>query len=94
MFAACGNPNPVRTAKDDMWLTLPVRAANLANPEGLQRSRGEHETMLDPLRGTGACALAQLNNDHMRGSRNDHIAQKAQTAASPSSLAERTGSRS
>ncbi|WP_428032844.1 GntR family transcriptional regulator [Ancylobacter sp.] len=94
MFEACGNPYLVRTAKDYMRLTLPVRAANLASPQGLQRSRGEHEIMLDLLRGTDGWALAQLNIDHMRGSKNDYIARAAQTAASPSPLTERTGNRS
>lgn len=94
MFEACGNPYLVRTAKEYMRLTLPVRASNLADPEGLRRSLSEHDIMLDLLRGTDGWALAQLNIDHMQGSKNDYIARATQTVTSLAAPMKRTGNRS
>src|ERR1700686_4923406 len=43
LFAACGNPYLVRSLQDYMGLTLPMRAKNLADREGLALSRRQHE---------------------------------------------------
>lgn len=83
MFAACGNRYLVQTVQDYMRLTLPMRAANLADDEGLQRSVREHDIMIALLDGTDTWALAQLNVDHMQRSKTDYIARVAQVASSP-----------
>ncbi|MCJ8141397.1 GntR family transcriptional regulator [Ancylobacter sp. A5.8] len=89
MLEGCGNPYLVRTAKDYMRLSLPVRATNLADGEGLQRSLREHDHMIALLRGSDAWALAQLNIEHMQASKSDYLARAAQA-----STLERTGTRS
>ena len=57
--------------RDFMSLTLPMRAKNLASPEGLGRSIRQHEMMVDLLRTTDGWALAQLTVDHMQHSKDE-----------------------
>ena len=45
LFSACGNPYLVRSLQDYMNLTLPMRAKNLADSEGLALSRRQHEML-------------------------------------------------
>ncbi|RXF74139.1 GntR family transcriptional regulator [Hansschlegelia zhihuaiae] len=73
LFSACGNPFLVRTLCDYMALTLPMRAKNLADPEGLARSRREHELMIELLRGGDSWPLAQLCVDHLQTSKADYL---------------------
>src|SRR3569832_1758646 len=61
LFAACGNPYLVRSLQDYMNLTLPMRAKNLADTEGLALSRRQHELMIEHLRGRDSRELAQHN---------------------------------
>ena len=46
--------------------TLPMRTRNLADREGLARSRRHHELMIELLKGRDSWALAQLCVDHMQ----------------------------
>lgn len=78
MFAACGNPYLVQTVQDYMRLTLPMRAANLADEAGLRRSVREHDAMLALLAGTDPWSLAQLNIEHMQSSKIAYINRVAQ----------------
>ncbi|QCI65983.1 GntR family transcriptional regulator [Phreatobacter stygius] len=73
LFAACGNPYLVRSIQDYMGLTLPMRAKNLADTEGLRISRQQHDIMIALLRGRDSWALAQLCVDHMRFSKTDYL---------------------
>ena len=73
LFAACGNPYLVRSLQDYMNLTLPMRAKNLADPEGLALSRRQHEIMIELLRGRDNWALAQLCVEHMQYSKADYL---------------------
>jgi DNA-binding GntR family transcriptional regulator len=66
LFSACGNPYLVRSLRDYMNLTLPMRAKNLADSEGLALSRRQHEFMIELLRGRDSWAFAQLCVDHMQ----------------------------
>ncbi|MFT0861830.1 GntR family transcriptional regulator [Ancylobacter sp. G4_0304] len=93
MLEGCGNPYLVRTAKEYMRLTLPIRAGNLADGEGLQRSLREHDHMIALLRGSDAWALAQLNVAHMQASKTAYLARLAQMAARAATQ-DRTGTRS
>jgi DNA-binding GntR family transcriptional regulator len=60
-----------------MNLTLPMRAKNLADREGLALSRRQHELMIELLRGRDSWALAQLCVDHMQYSKADYLARIA-----------------
>jgi DNA-binding GntR family transcriptional regulator len=73
LFSACGNPYLVRSLQDYMNLTLPMRAKNLADREGLALSRQQHEFMIELLQTQDNWALAQLCVDHMRYSKSDYL---------------------
>lgn len=73
LFSACGNPYLVRSLQDYMNLTLPMRAKNLADSEGLALSRRQHELMIELLKGRDSWALAQLCVDHMQYSKVDYL---------------------
>lgn len=81
LFAACGNPYLVRSLQDYMNLTLPMRAKNLADPEGLAQSRRQHDMMIELLKGRDSWALAQLCVDHMQFSKSDYLARIADETA-------------
>ena len=73
LFSACGNPYLVRSLQDYMNLTLPMRAKNLADTEGLAQSRRQHELMIELLKGRDSWAFAQLCVDHMQYSKSDYL---------------------
>ena len=73
LFSACGNPWLVRSLRDYMNITLPMRAKNLADTEGLALSRRQHELMIELLKGRDSWALAQLCVDHMQYSKSDYL---------------------
>jgi DNA-binding GntR family transcriptional regulator len=73
LFSACGNPYLVRSLQDYMNLTLPMRAKNLADREGLELSRRQHEIMIELLQGRDNWALAQLCVEHMQYSKADYL---------------------
>jgi DNA-binding GntR family transcriptional regulator len=74
LFSACGNPYLVRSLQDYMNLTLPMRAKNLADRQGLAQSRRQHDLMIELLKGRDSWALAQLCVDHMQFSKSDYLA--------------------
>ena len=59
LFSACGNPYLVRSLQHCMNLTLQMRAKNLADRDGLELSRRQHEIMIELLQGRDNWALAQ-----------------------------------
>jgi DNA-binding GntR family transcriptional regulator len=67
----------VRSLQDYMNLTLPMRAKNLADRDGLAQSRRQHELMIELLKGRDSWALAQLCVDHMQFSKKDYLARIA-----------------
>src|SRR5262249_799548 len=73
LFSASGNPYLVRSLQDYMNLTLPMRAKNLADTEGLAQSRRQHELMIELLKGRDSWAFAQLCVDHMQYSKSDYL---------------------
>jgi DNA-binding GntR family transcriptional regulator len=73
LFSACGNPYLVGLLQDYMNLTLPMRAKNLADKEGLALSRRQHDLMIELLKGRDGWALAQLCVDHMQFSKSDYL---------------------
>lgn len=80
LFSACGNPFLVKTLRDYMALTLPMRAKNLADPAGLARSRREHELMIALLEGEESWPLAQLCVDHLQTAKADYLGRVASGA--------------
>ncbi|WP_341989088.1 GntR family transcriptional regulator [Azorhizobium sp. AG788] len=87
LFSACGNPYLVKSLQDYMGLTLPMRAKNLADRDGLDLSRRQHDLMIELLRGRDNWALAQLCIAHMEPSKADYLDRVASSRA-PVSLAE------
>jgi len=73
LFSASGNPYLVRSLQDYMNLTLPMRAKNLADKDGLALSQRQHEFMIELLRGRDNWALAQLCVEHMQYSKSDYL---------------------
>ena len=73
LFSASGNPYLVRSLQDYMNLTLPIRAKNLADKEGLSLSRRQHDMMIELLLGRDNWALAQLCVEHMQYSKADYL---------------------
>jgi DNA-binding GntR family transcriptional regulator len=73
LFAACGNPYLVQSLQDYMGLTLPMRAKNLADRDGLRVSIQQHDMMISLLRGNDNWALSQLCVEHMHSSKADYL---------------------
>jgi DNA-binding GntR family transcriptional regulator len=73
LFAACGNPYLVGSLQDYMGLTLPMRAKNLADRDGLRLSIQQHDIMIALLRGNDNWALSQLSVEHMHSSKADYL---------------------
>lgn len=73
LFSASGNPYLVHSLQDYMNLTLPMRAKNLADQQGLALSRRQHDLMIELLKGRDSWALAQLCVDHMQFSKSDYL---------------------
>jgi DNA-binding GntR family transcriptional regulator len=82
LFSACGNPYLVRSLQDYMNLTLPMRAKNLADRDGLALSRRQHEIMIELLKGRDNWALAQLCVEHMQFSKADYLGRIAKSQQS------------
>jgi DNA-binding GntR family transcriptional regulator len=83
LFGACGNPYLVSSLQDYMGLTLPMRAKNLADSDGLRVSIQQHDVMISLLRGNDNWALSQLCVTHMHSSKADYL-QRITTAGSGS----------
>ena len=73
LFSACGNPYLVRSLQDYMSLTLPMRAKNLADNDGLRISIQQHDMMISLLQGNDSWALSQLCVEHMHSSKADYL---------------------
>lgn len=73
LFSGCGNPYLVGTLQEYMTLTLPMRAKNLADKEGLTLSIKQHAVMIELMRGTDSWALSQICVDHMQYSKLDYL---------------------
>jgi DNA-binding GntR family transcriptional regulator len=76
LFSGCGNPYLVQTLQEFMVLTLPMRAKNLADTVGLEKSIRQHDTMIALLQSTDSWALSQLCVDHMQHAKMEYL-QKA-----------------
>lgn len=56
-----------------MDFTLPMRAKNLADAQGLRVSTSQHEMMIDLLAGNDIWAFAQLCVEYMQSSKKDYL---------------------
>ena len=80
MFAACGNSHLSRLVQQYMDITLPIRAANLANPDLLAVSYQQHQLMIRYLQGHDSWQLAELCVDHLRPSKEDYLRRISQNS--------------
>ena len=60
-----------------MGLNLRMRAKYLSDPDGLQLSISQHDSMIRLLQQHDRWALAQLGIDHMQASKADYLARIA-----------------
>lgn len=74
LFAACGNDYLLAMIRHSMQLSLPVRAKTLAEPDRLRISHGQHQLMIQLLRGRDNWVLSQLCVDHLQPSKTDYLA--------------------
>lgn len=89
LFSACGNPYLVQSLQDYMNLTLPMRAKNLADRQGLAQSRRQHDLMIELLSGRDGWALAQLCVDHMQFSKRDYLERIGKDRPAEGSISDR-----
>ena len=74
LFGACGNRYLVRSIRDYMNLSLPMRAKSLADPEAFRVSERQHCIMIELLGDLDRWALAQLCVDHVQPSKQAYLA--------------------
>lgn len=73
LFSGCKNPYLTESINHYMWLSLPVRAKTMANPEMLKISAQHHDVMIELLTGRDNWALAQLCVEHLQPSKNEYL---------------------
>ncbi|APV48590.1 GntR family transcriptional regulator [Betaproteobacteria bacterium GR16-43] len=74
LFSGCDNPYLVDSIKTYMFLSLPVRAKTMTNPELLQVSVNHHAAMIRLLEGSDNWSLAQLCVDHIQPAKGAYLA--------------------
>lgn len=79
LFGACGNQHLVNTIELYMGLTLPVRAASMANPDHLRIFSAHHRLMIKMLSGRDNWVLAQLCVDHLQPSKQEYLTRVARS---------------
>ena len=79
LFSGCENPYLVESINHYMWLSLPVRAKTMANPDMLKISAQHHDVMIELLTGRDNWALAQLCVDHLQPSKNEYLGEVMQS---------------
>lgn len=72
-FEACGNRYLVRSIRDYMNLSLPMRAKSLADEDAFHVSARQHGIMIDLLGDADRWALAQLCVDHVQPSKISYL---------------------
>lgn len=77
LFGASGNPHLVRSIRDYMGLSLPMRARTLADPVAFATSHRHHTLMVAMMRERCNWSLAQLCADHVQPSKLDYISRIA-----------------
>lgn len=73
LFSGCENPYLVESIDHYMWLSLPVRAKTMANPEMLNISERQHDVMIELLKGKDNWPLAQLCVEHLQPSKIEYL---------------------
>ncbi len=73
LFSGCENPYLTESINHYMWLSLPVRAKTMANPEMLKISAQHHDVMIELLTGRDNWALAQLCVEHLQPSKREYL---------------------
>jgi DNA-binding GntR family transcriptional regulator len=83
LFSGCENPYLVESINHYMWLSLPVRAKTMANPDMLKISEQHHDVMIELLKGRDNWALAQLCVGHLQPSKNEYLGEIAKSLKLP-----------
>jgi DNA-binding GntR family transcriptional regulator len=73
LFGACGNTYLVGSIAHYMALSLPMRAATLADPAAFAVSLRQHGVMIALLQDADSWALAQLCVEHVQPSKQDYL---------------------
>lgn len=82
LFGACGNRYFLRSIREYMALSLPMRAKSLADPEAFRVSEGQHAIMIALLLEGDRWALAQLCVDHVQPSKQAYLSRSNSAADS------------
>jgi DNA-binding GntR family transcriptional regulator len=81
IFELCGNAHLVSLVKQYMDMTYIIRTNTFSDAAALQRSRAQHELMIDHLKGRDSWAFAELCVQHLRPNRDQYIRRLHETAA-------------
>ncbi len=73
IFALCDNAHLVSLVKQYMDLTYIIRTNTFSDAAAVQRSRAQHEVMIEHLKGRDSWAFAELCVQHLRPNRDEYI---------------------
>jgi DNA-binding GntR family transcriptional regulator len=73
IFGLCGNAHLLALVKQYMDLTYIIRTNTFSDADALQRSRFQHELMIEHLKGRDNWAFAELCVQHLRPNKEQYI---------------------
>jgi DNA-binding GntR family transcriptional regulator len=85
IFALCGNAYLVSLVQQYMDMTYIIRTNTFSDARALQRSREQHEVMIEHLRGRDSWAFAELCVQHLRPNKDEYIRRLHEAAREPGS---------
>ena len=77
----CGNAHLVSLVKQYMDMTYIIRTNTFSDADALQRSRFQHEIMIEQLKGRDSWAFAELCVQHLRPNKDEYIRRLHESAA-------------
>ena len=83
IFELCGNAHLLALVKQYMDLTYIIRTNTFSDAAALQRSRLQHELMIEQLKGRDSWAFAELSVQHLRPNKEQYIRRLHESAAEP-----------
>lgn len=81
IFELCDNAHLVSLVKQYMDLTYIIRTNTFSDRGALQRSRAQHQLMIEHLKGRDSWAFAELCVQHLRPNRDEYIRRLHESAA-------------
>jgi DNA-binding GntR family transcriptional regulator len=79
LYGLCGNPYLAESIRLHDWLSFPVRAYGVADPQALRQACKEHALMVEAVRRRDAATLDVLSVEHMEKARRIYEAKFLQT---------------